>query len=188
MGCCGGKAPKGARRPLHGGVPRAPVKAIAQPARGDEMLLIYNGPRKGDFQVVAGVTRTRYRVPGKGGIVEFAQTGRQGVNPADVAWFKSVNSGRDFKPVERPKAAAAPAPAPARKVKVTQVTRVEPVTWVAETMEPDEAPEPVIDIQSLTVAEIRELELAPFMALALRGQELAGKNRKSVIAHLEGLG
>jgi len=45
----------------------------------------------------------------------------------------------------------------------------------------------VPDIQALTVAEIRGMDLEPDVALALRGQELAGKNRKTVLEFLEGL-
>lgn len=184
MGCCGGKAPKGARRPLHGGVPRAARRAIAQPPKGGEVLLIYNGAKKGDFRVMGGVTRTPYRVPGKGGIVEFAGTGRQGVNPADVPWFKSVNQGRDFKVIERPKVVLAPAPAPEPK---PEPVAVKPESWEPEIMEPEVIPEVIPDIQGKTVAEIRAMEFTPDIALDLIMQEHAGKDRKMVLAHLDGL-
>ena len=186
MGCCGGKAPVGARRPLHGGVPRAALRATPQPPRGEEMILVYKGPRTGDFRVMGGVTRTLYRIPGKGAIVEFANTGRQGVNPADVPWFRTVGGGKDFAVVERPKAAAAPAPPPAPKPRPVEV-KVEPAAWEPAIMEAEPLPEPVPDIQSMTVSEIKELDIDPDMASALYGQELVGKQRVTVFDHLERL-
>jgi hypothetical protein len=176
MGCCGGKAPVGATRPLHGGVPRPALRAVVQPPTGEEMILVYKGARTGDFRVAGGVTRTLYRVPGRGGVVEFANTGRQGVNPADVPWFRTV---------EKPKAAA-PAPAPAPKPKPQPVrVEVEPAAWEPAIMEAEPLPEPVPDIQDLTVSEIRELDIEPDMALALMGQEQAGKQRKTALEWLK---
>ncbi|MCK4723640.1 MAG: hypothetical protein KAT75_10065, partial [Dehalococcoidia bacterium] len=188
MGCCGGKAPKGARRPLHGGVPRSARRAIAQPPKGGEVLLIYNGVKKGDFRVMGGVTRTPYRIPGKGAIVEFADTGRQGINPADVPWFRSVNQGRDFRVIERPKVAATPAPAPEPK---PEPVAVREEAWEPEIMEPEAISEPVPDIQGKTVAEIRAIpamDLTPGVTYALIVQEEAGKQRKMVLEYLRGLG
>jgi len=96
-----------------------------------------------------------------------------------------VNQGRDFRPVE----AARPAdPAPAPMPKPAPVPKPEPIrdeVWQPEIMEPEPAPEPVLDIQEMTVREIFELDIEPDVALALRGQELAGKNRKTVLDFLE---
>jgi len=182
MGCCGGSKPAaGARRPLHGGVPRsAAVKLPAPTAKEGAVLLAYYGNRAGDFIITGGVTRTKYKVPGRGGIVELAGSRQQGVNPADLKWFLSVNQGRDFRPVE----AARPAdPAPAPMPKPAPVPKPEPIrdeVWQPEIMEPVDAPGPVPDIQSMTVREIFEMDLEPDVALALLGQEEAGKGRKTV--------
>lgn len=186
MGCCGGKARAAATKPL-GATRAAPTMMAAMAAvKSDGVLLLYSGARQGDFAITGGVTRTKYHVPGPGGIVELMGTRTQGVNPADVKWFLSVNQGRDFRVVERP-----PASAPAPAMAAPPPPAPQPVTeeaWVPEVMEADEVPAMVPDIQGMTVPEIRELELEPDMAAALRGQELTGKNRKSVLEFLEGIG
>lgn len=133
MGCCGGRAK--AARPLHGGVPRAPMRATPIPPASGLVKLAYYGPRRGDFRVAGGVTRTLYRVPGPGEIVQLAENGRQGVLPADVAWFRSVGGGTHFRVIEQP---ATPPPATPLRPRVP-VPPPGPVadtaTWTPEIME-----------------------------------------------------
>jgi hypothetical protein len=181
MGCCGGS--RSVVRRVPAAAPKAAL-AASMPSSDGLVLLAYYGPRKGDFQVVSGVTRTRYHVPGQGQIVRPLHSGKQGVNPADVAWFRSVNGGRDFRPVDVPKPAAGLAPAPPPR---PQPRPVKAEQWTPEVMEAEAAPEPepVPDIQGMTVAEIKELDLSPEMALALYGQEQGGKQRKTVLEWLK---
>ena len=187
MGCCGGRAKAAARRPVRS-VP-ASLAATTATIKSGGVLLVYQGARQGDFMITGGVTRTMYHVPGRGGIVELANTRTQGVNPADVAWFRSVNQGRDFKEVQRPESAP-PAPAAAPKP-APEPQAVSVQDWSPEVMEAEAAPEPaepeLPDSQAMTVAEIKELELEPREAAALLAQEYQGKNRKTVIELLEGL-
>lgn len=132
VGCCGGRAPKGAQRPLHGGVPRVPVQAPPPGAKEDMIQMMYVGSRRGDFRVAAQPTRTQYHIPGQGGLVELDQTGVQGVHPQDVAWFRSVNQGRDFKIIQ-PAAPAPPAPpAPAPRA---ETPRQDSRAWTPDIME-----------------------------------------------------
>jgi hypothetical protein len=196
MGCCGGRA-KSAVRPAKATtrLPAAMVANTAAVAQKEDgaVLLAYYGPRKGDFRVAGGVTRTMYHVPGRGEVVRNAQTGRQGVNPADVAWFRSVNSGQDFRLVAQPQApgpAPQPAPPPAPTPAETPRT-VDPAAWepsVMEDLRTDDTVLGVPDLQSLTVAEIHETDIGAHFVPALIAQEKAGKNRKTVLEHLEGLG
>jgi pyruvate/2-oxoglutarate dehydrogenase complex dihydrolipoamide acyltransferase (E2) component len=139
VGCCGGRSPRGATRPLHGGVPRAMPAPRALPGKDEMIQLLYVGSRRGDFRVVAQPTRTQYHIPGSGGMVEFDETGVQGVRPEDVAWFRAVNQGRDFRiiqpaaPAPPPPPPAAPRPAPKSAPQVEQSE-----AWVPEVMEPPE--------------------------------------------------
>lgn len=131
MGCCGGgkKAASTAR------VVQSD-QAIAQQARatpdGSLTQMVYRGPRKGDFQIVSGVSRTRYRVPGQGSFVEQAETGRRGVITADVAWFRSAAQGRDFQVIEPPRPAPVIEPQAAA---MPQASREDSEAWKPEIME-----------------------------------------------------
>ena len=186
MGCCGGARRAPARKPA---ARPAPAAAALPRQEAGMVNLAYYGPRQGDFQVVGGVTRTRYRVPGRGQIVEVVGTGTQGVKPADVAWFRSANGGRDFRPLESAVSQKAPAPPVPAQPPATELQDVEVEKYEPEVMEPEAAPEPapVPDIQEMTVAEIRGMDFSPDMAAALLGQEEAGKGRVTVINHLRGL-
>jgi len=197
MGCCGGRSRAAATKPVAAAMPARAIQAASASAiRTEGIMLVYNGARKGDFLITGGVTRTKYHVPGQGGIVELAGTRTQGVKPADLPWFLSVNQGRDFKVVEQPKVTPVPLAPP-----IPQAVKEE--AWTPTTMEPKggligntdgsdgfimaHMLHEVPDIQALTVAEIRGMDLEPDVALALKGQELAGKNRKTVLEFLEGL-
>ena len=188
MGCCGGRA----KRTATPAARRAPQPAAAQSIpTGDSglVLLAYYGARKGDFRVVSAVTRTRYHIPGRGEIVRIDGTMQQGVKPADVPWFRSANSGADFRPLPTPETPK-PAPAPVPVVQAEPTPPPEPaiadsLAWTPAIMEEEPAP-PVPDIQGLTVADIREMDVTPEMAAALYGQEQAGKQRKTVLGWLEG--
>ena len=183
MGCCGGRS-KTTRVPAKAPVaPAAKVAATAATSSDGDVLLAYYGARAGDFRVVSGVTRTKYYIPGRGGIVEFEGVRRQGVKKPDVPWFLAVNGGRDFRVVDAQSpsspiaAVAKPAPEP--------VVETDPADWEPDIMEPE--PPPVLDIQEMTVSEIRGMEFPPDMAQALIGQEEAGKERKTVLEFLRGL-
>jgi len=117
--------------------------------------MLYVGSRRGDFRVVAQPTRTQYHIPGQGGLVELDQTGAQGVRPEDVAWFRSVNQGRDFKVVDPPAPAPpvqAPPPIPRPEPVPTAPSKADSEAWAPDIMEApereiadwDEAPEPVM--------------------------------------------
>lgn len=154
--------------------------------RDNSVLLVYSGARKGDFLITGGVSRTKYRVPGQGGIVELATNRVQGINPSDLNWFLSVNQGRDFKIVPKPQETEpAPAPAPKPAPQQAPAPAPQPVNvkaWEPEVMEAEPAPEiPLIDLQEMTVAEIRELDIDPDQLDALAEQERQGKNRKTVL-------
>jgi len=99
--------------------------------------LLYVGNRRGDFRVVAQPTRTQYHIPGSGGMVEFDETGVQGVRPEDVAWFRSVNQGRDFRIIE-PAAPAPPPPPPAAPRPAPAPAVAESKAWEPQVMEPPE--------------------------------------------------
>ena len=189
MGCCGGA--KGARRPVRAPVARGAVAMAAQKS-GELVQVMYVGARKGDFQVVSGITRTRYRIPGQGELVQMLPQATQGVRPADVAWFKAVGQGREFKVMDTPKPAPVLAEAEAPAAPVPEEPRKESGTWDPGVMEPKPAPPLVTmveppDLQSLTVAEIRELEIGPGLVDLLIVQEREGKGRITVLDYLEKL-
>lgn len=131
MGCCGGgKAARVAAKSAPMSEQAIARAAAATPGSGLTQM-VYRGPRKGDFQIVSGVTRTRYRVPGQGAFIEQAETGRLGIINADVAWFRGAAQGRDFQVVEPPK--PAPVIAPAEAVAETPSEHSE--AWKPEIME-----------------------------------------------------
>lgn len=152
--------------------------------------IVYRGPRKGGFEIVGGVTRTRYGIPGQGQFVIQTPSGTQGVNPADVNWFKAVAQGRDFQVVPPPQAApkvAAPKPKP------TETPRPKTEAWQPSVMEPVELPKSALeavelpDLQALTVAEIKEMAIGPGLVDLLLVQEREGKGRVTVLDYLEKL-
>lgn len=181
MGCCGGRS-KTATVPAARAAARI---AAAATTSADDVLMAYYGSRAGDFRVVSGVTRTRYYIPGRGGIVELDGVRRQGVKRADVSWFLAVNGGKDFRVVEAHSPAAAAPVAPPQPSPAPAVAEVDPADWEPEIMEPELPPVP--DIQEMTVGEIRHMEFPPEMAMALIGQEEAGKGRKGVLEFLRGI-
>jgi len=203
MGCCGGRSRAAATKPVAAAMPARVLQAASASAiRTEGIMLVYNGARKGDFLITGGVTRTKYHVPGQGGIVELAGTRTQGIKPADLPWFLSVNQGRDFKVVEQPKVTPVPLAPPIPQAVKEEAWEPSIVEFHEPAPEPIQGPDTglgaldveieklmaeVPDIQALTVAEIRGMDLEPDMAQALRGQELAGKNRKTVLEFLEGL-
>ena len=135
VGCCGGRAPKGAKRPLRGGVPRAQV-VTSEPTPGDLVKMIYVGSRRGDFRLTAQPTRQQYYVPGQGQFVEIDQTGVQGIQKADIAWFRSVSQGRDFKIVDAPaRPSVVPQPAPPPEPPAQPAVKASEA-WAPEIMEP----------------------------------------------------
>jgi len=59
--------------------------------------MAYQGDRTYEFEVVSGVTRERYCVPvAKPRLVCLVRSRQPGVQPGDVAWFRSVNHGTDY--------------------------------------------------------------------------------------------
>ena len=165
---------------------------MAAQKSGELVQVMYVGARKGDFQVVSGITRTRYRIPGQGELVQMLPQATQGVRPADVAWFKAVGQGREFKVMDTPKPAPVLAEAEAPAAPVPEEPRKESGTWDPGVMEPKPAPPLVTmveppDLQSLTVAEIRELEIGPGLVDLLIVQEREGKGRITVLDYLEKL-
>ena len=179
MGCCGGSRAKAVRR-VPAAAPVARAAVASAPAGGGLVQMVYRGLRKGDFALAGGVTRTRYRVPGPGEFVEQVKGGAKGIKAADVAWFRSVGRGKEFQVVEAPKPAPAVKPAP---VEAKPAGPVE--VFDLDVMEAESVPVP--DIQEMTVADIRLTEFAPEVVPVLLAQEKAGKNRKSVVAHLEAI-
>lgn len=126
-GSCGGR---NTTKPVTGGAKAARAAIAATGMDSKAVQMVYRGPRKGDFSLVSAVTRTRYRVPGQGELVEQAESGRKGVNPADVAWFKSVRQGQDFQVLEPPK----PAP-PIAEVAPVAAANPDSEAWTPATME-----------------------------------------------------
>lgn len=105
MGCrgCGGKS----------GVSTDSMESVTTSTKELGVLLEYIGPRVYPFDVTGGVSRLRYHIPKRFGIVELG--GVQGINPVDVRWFLAVNRGRDYaiyEPAPEPDPAPAPEPAP----------------------------------------------------------------------------
>lgn len=105
--------------------------------------LVYVGAKRGGFQVAAMPSRRRYSIPAQGAFVEEAQTGKRGVHPQDVAWFRSVNQGRDFRVVDEPVRAqpvtrqAAPQP----QAPKPQQTVKESAAWDPTVLEVEPLPE-----------------------------------------------
>lgn len=149
VGCCGGRAPKGARRPLHGGVPRAQTVAAATPAAGDLVKMIYTGARQGDFRLTAQPTRQQYYVPGQGQFVEIDQTGVQGIQKPDIAWFRSVSQGRDFKIVDVPVKPSVVPQVVSKPEPPAKPVPKDSKAWAPEVMEP-RAPRPRLVTVSIT--------------------------------------
>lgn len=153
--------------------------------------MVYVGAKQGSFQLMAVDTRHRYNVPGAGGLVEEAETGKQGVARQDVAWFRSVNQGRDFKVVEEParvKPVAAPPPP-----KPVAPAPEESEAWDPEPMETDivevkdEEEQFHAGLANMTVREICKAGWDPVAAEWLIEEERAGKNRKTVLRFFERL-
>lgn len=142
MGCCGGKA----RAAAAAAVPRAsaaaraasmmtapaPTVAIKQAPVPAVVKMVYVGPRKGGFIATSAITRTRYNVAGQGQLVQMGSV--QGVRREDVAWFRSVSAGRDFKVVEEPRPVAAPPP-PLPVSKPVAPASPDSEAWVPAVME-----------------------------------------------------
>lgn len=142
VGCCGGRAPKGATRNPRGGVARAPVQPQAEIARatakrpgGDLVPLVYVGPRKGGFQIIGGVSRVRYRVPGQGRLLQQVNSPHQGVRPEDVAWFRTAAGGRDYRVLEVPKPVVAPEAVAPQPVPAPVPETEQSEAWTPQIME-----------------------------------------------------
>lgn len=145
MGCCGGRAKSRTTPAIAAPTVAAAARAAnAAFATNDGLVkLAYYGTRRGDFRVASGVTRTLYRIPGPGMLVEKSGTGKQGVLAADVPWFMSVNAGRDFRIVQEPKLAQpTPIAATQRTPVAVKPALVESKAWAPEVME-EKAIEPV---------------------------------------------
>jgi len=180
MGCCGGSRAKAVRRAAVP-VSRAATAAAPRPAGGGLVQMVYRGPRKGDFALTGGVTRTRYRVPGPGEFVHQVKGSVRGIKAGDVAWFRSVGRGKEFQVVEAPKPAPAVKPAPVVEKPAGPVEK-----WDLDVMEAEAVDVP--DIQDMSVKDIKVTAFAPEVVPVLLEQERGGKNRKSVIKHLEAIG
>ena len=121
--------------------------------------MIYVGGRQGGFQLAAMPSRRRYSIPAAGAFVEDVNTGKQGVHPDDVDWFRSVNQGRDFRIVDQPAAPKpvaqqpAPQPAPAERRPIEEKA----ASWDMGIMEaeplPEKAEEPQVTISITEAAQ-----------------------------------
>lgn len=181
----------------------------------DTTQMIYVGTRQGSFEVMSGITRTRYLIPGSGGFVELGDTAKQGVLKQDVPWFRSVNQGRDFKVVEPPAQPAAvaavappeplPAPSPAESVAWRESIMEEPE--IAETIEsapeinvpplrdlwpmpgldiPDIEALEIPDVGEMTTRDVRDYAWTPEQAeVALKAERDSDEPRKTILKHLE---
>jgi hypothetical protein len=87
--CGGGKSPKGA--------PGAKGKTAVPRNVATLVRMVYVGPRPSAFELLGGVTRARYCVPAEEPrLVCLVGSSVPGVQPADVAWFRSVARGAHF--------------------------------------------------------------------------------------------
>jgi GT2 family glycosyltransferase len=137
VGCCGGRAravPGATRSPRGGVVKAAAVRPQAAAKEATDLVkLVYTGTRKGGFQVVGGVSRTRYQVGGQGKLVTISRSPAQGVKPADVRWFLSINGGKDFRILEEPVMPEPIAPRPEAPVMTASI--VDSEAWTPAIME-----------------------------------------------------
>lgn len=153
VGCCGGRA-KARRpaRPVHAAMP-APLAQAARQEKPSLVQVMYVGGRRGGFRLVAQPSRGAYHIPGAGRLVEQDKTGVQGVHPQDVAWFRSVAQGRDFKVVQPP-AQAAPPPPPPKPAEAPTIK--DSRAWTPQVMERPqkvvERPQAVVNESLVTVS------------------------------------
>jgi len=193
VGCCGGSGKRTA-----GVVNRSqPLKAVEPQVVGARDLVIYTGNRQGGFGIRGQATGVRYTVPGRGDFL-VDQEGRPGVDKRDTGVFLRINRGRDFQKVTPPASAPkpqGPGPAPVQGVAPTPVavTPQDARAWkpdvmvsepvlVEETLDPVSVPE---DPSSLTLKQLRVLDLNEWQATQMLALEKDGKARKTVIKLLE---
>ena len=121
--------------------------------------MIYVGGRQGGFQLAALPSRRRYSIPAAGAFVEDVETGKQGVHPQDVDWFRSVNQGRDFRVVDQPAAPkpVAQQPAPQPKAEAQRPIEEKAASWDMGIMEaeplPEKAAEPQVTVSITEAAQ-----------------------------------
>jgi len=163
--CCGERRSRKTSKPTPVPASKAVSVPASLPGKAGMTRLEYIGKNAGDSTWWGLVTNTRY---------VFGGNRRVGyVDSQDVAGMLAMK--KDDKPVfRRYKEPAKPKAPPVVEEKAPDP----PVTTRAL-----EVP----DIQSLTGAEIKALDIIPNQVLALIKQEQVGKNRKTVLAYLESL-
>jgi len=165
VGCCGGRRSKSATKSASNPVVKS---TTVLPGRGGMTRLEYIGGNVGDTTWWGPETQTRYVFGGnrKVGYVDSKDAaGMLAMKKDDKAVFRVYKP-----PVQKPKPKPAPAPQP----------EPEP--------EPAREPEPELpDLQMLTIAEAKELDITPEQAGALIEQEREGKSRITLLAYLEDL-
>lgn len=195
VGCCGGKKTK------------AQTQEVVQSGMVE---LRYSGGKQGSFTMRGRESREYYRVPGSGGTlrvkaedVPFFQALHRGQDFQPIT--KASAPVRQQRPAQRPRPVQQPVPKPQAPVQV-QAPPEQP-TWPDEMPEPTSLepiseevveadiisvttpgpprPEPLPDVNELSVSAIKALKLGPIDALELLAAEQAGKSRITAIRHLQ---
>ncbi len=147
----------------------------------DRAAVAYMGKKAASFWVMGSVTRVRYNVPGIGSLLEDAN-GKPGVDPRDVNGIISLRQGRDFKLLPRPKAVQPPA-------KIESAAKQTATAFNPQVMEDTQPATPpaqaLPNVAGLSVRALRDLSLTPGQAEMMLMIEREGKNRSTVITHLE---
>lgn len=160
MGCCGDAA--ASTKP---GQPMRSTSILHRQTPTSELTqMLYVGKRLGGFQIVGNVTRVHYVIPGKGALVEQADTGRPGVLSEDVAWFRKIRQGRDFKIQSRPASPPKPKPPAAPTVpKPPPAVAKDAVAFEEKTAEVEAPHIPSLDeyAKKLGISAIPEVEAPP---------------------------
>ena len=184
VGCCG----KAAQSTATARRPSAQQVLALSP---DRVAVVYTGNKAGGFWVSGPVTHVKYSVPGIGMMLEDGN-GKVGVDPRDVETLVSIRQGLDFKRITLPKPTAPPAPmkpSPAR-TNTAFNPKVMEDTQPKLTPAPKPEPEPeegsmLPNVAALSVRALRDLALTPGQAEMMLEIEKQGKNRSTVITHLE---
>lgn len=185
MGCCGGSSTKPARRP---------IKSQVVPIDSEKVQVEYTGRLDGSFNATAQPSGTTYYIPGTGALVE-GPNAVPGVYKQDVPWFLKFHQGRDFRVVQPTKA---PAKAPVAKVPAKPKVANTPAKVAPPVKSPAMNPNLAVDstppVESyapdpvnFTVRQLVAIPVSPDEAAAMLKMELTGRNRKTVVAHLEAI-
>jgi glycosyltransferase involved in cell wall biosynthesis len=182
MGCC--SEPKKARKPIS--------KSRVVPVDSEKVQIEYTGRLNGSFNATAKPSGTTYYIPGPGALVE-GPNAVPGVYKQDAPWFTRLHQGRDFRvippkrqPAKPARRQAAPAtkPAPKKPAKPTKTVAMNP-NLAVDQVSPVESYAP--DPANFTVKQLIAIPVSPTEAEAMLEMESGGKNRKTVIAHLQSI-